>query len=154
MVKGSDKIKTRLTEKLLMAAYKSKIVKFKLDDNPLQRRIYFLAFLESLKMIFSQYKETCEVLIYYSKIGREDIKELEKNSIKNILRANIDVHSRRLIREFTGDGIKCIEKLQSRCANMTFDDKSRYEIIFQQVTHKLGEYAMSYNKIFKNEQAL
>ena len=46
----------RLTEKLLTTAYKSKIIKFKLDDYPLQPRIYFLTFLESLEMIFSQYK--------------------------------------------------------------------------------------------------
>ena len=35
-----------------------------------------------------------------------------------ILHANIDVHSRRLIAEFSKDGIKCIEKLQSHCGNM------------------------------------
>ena len=70
------------------------------------------------------------------------------------MHANIDVHSRRLIAEFPGDGIKCIEKLQSHCANMTFSDKSRYDRIFQQVTHKGGEYAMNYIKIFQNAQAL
>ena len=40
---------------------------------------------------------------------------------------NIDVHSRRLISEFPKYGLKCIEKLQSHCANMTFADKSRYD---------------------------
>ena len=38
----------------------------------------------------------------------------------NLLHTNIDVHSRRLIADFPGYGIKCIEKLQSHCANMTF----------------------------------
>ena len=33
---------------------------------------------------------------------------------------------------------KCLEKLQSHCANMTFADKSRYDRTFQQVTHKRG----------------
>ena len=42
--------------KLLTTAYKTKIVKFKLDEDPLQFWIYFLTFLVSLKMIFSQYK--------------------------------------------------------------------------------------------------
>ena len=55
------------------------------------------------------------------------------------MRDNIDVHSRRLIAEFPRDGIKCIEKLQSHCANMTFADKSRYDRTFQQVTHKGGD---------------
>ena len=53
--------------KLLTTAYKSKIIKFKLDEDPIQRRIYFLAFIDSLDMIFSKYRETCEVFPYYPK---------------------------------------------------------------------------------------
>ena len=51
-------------------------------------------------MIFSQYKETCEVLLDYPKIGGENIKNFLKKDIKNILYANIDVHSRRLNADF------------------------------------------------------
>ena len=57
--------------------------------------------------------------------------------------ANIDVQRRILIAEFPGYGIKCIEKLQSHCANMTFADKSIYDRIFQQVTHEGREYVMN-----------
>ena len=64
----------------------------------------------------------------------------------NILNANIDVHRRRLISEFPGDGVKCIAKLQSHCANMTFSDKSRFDRIFQKVIHKGGELEMNYIK--------
>ena len=46
-----------------------------MDEDPLQRRIYFLTFVESLEMIFSQYTETCEVLLDYPKIGGDDIIE-------------------------------------------------------------------------------
>ena len=53
------KLCARLMSKLLTTAYKSKIVRFKLDEDPLQYRIYFITFVESLEMIFSQYKETC-----------------------------------------------------------------------------------------------
>ena len=70
------------------------------------------------------------------------------------MHANIDVNIRRLIAEFPIDGIKCIEKLKSHCANMTFSDKIIYDSTFQQVTHKGGEYAMSYNKRFHNAHAL
>ena len=70
------------------------------------------------------------------------------------MHANIDLYRRRLIAEFRADGIKCIEKLQSDCANMTFTEKSRYDRIFQQVTHKGGEFAMNYIKIFQNVQTL
>ena len=67
------KLCAKLTEKLLMTAYKLKIIKFKFDEDPLQHRIYFLTLIESLEMIFSKYKETCEVLLYYLAIGEEDI---------------------------------------------------------------------------------
>ena len=128
-----------LTEKLLTTAYKSNIIRFKMDQDPLQRQIYFFTFIDSLDMIFSQYRETCQVLLDYPKIGGNYvIKDYEKKAIRNLLHANIDVHSRRLIAEFPKDGIKCIQKLQSHCANMTFADKSRYDSNFQQVTHKGG----------------
>ena len=61
-----------------MTAYKSKIIKFKLDEDPFQRHIYFLIFVESLEMIFSQYKETCEVLPDYPQIGGGNIKDFVK----------------------------------------------------------------------------
>ena len=75
-------------------------------------------------------------------------------ALKKLLHANSCVHSRRLIAEFPEDGIKCMEKLQSHCANMTFADKSRHDRTFQQVTHKGGESAINYIKRFQNAQAL
>ena len=78
-----------------------------MDEDPLQRRIYFLTFIDSLDMIFSQYKETCEVLLDYPKIGGDDIiEDFAKKAIRNLLHAHIDVHSRRLISEFSIYGIK------------------------------------------------
>ena len=59
-----------LMENLLTTAYKSKIIRFKMDEDPLQRQIYFLTFVESLEMIFSQYTEICEVLLDYPKNRR------------------------------------------------------------------------------------
>ena len=59
----------------MTTAYKSKIIRFKMDEDPLQRRIYFLMFIDSLDMIFSQYRETCEVLPDYPKIGGDDVIE-------------------------------------------------------------------------------
>ena len=88
-----------------------------MDEDPLQRRIYFLTFIELLEMIFSQYSENCEVLLDDTKIGGDDVIEYyAKKYIRNLLHANIDVHSRRLIAEFSKDGIQRIERLQSHCA--------------------------------------
>ena len=106
-------------------------------------------------MIFSHYRETCEVLLDYPKIGRDDfIEDYAQKAIRNFLHANIDVHSRRLIAEFPKDGVKCIENLQSHCANMAFADKSRYDRTFQQVTHKGRESEINYIKRFQNSHAL
>ena len=98
-----------LTEKLLTTAYKSKIIRFKMDEDPLQRRVYFLTFIDSLDMIFFQYRETCEVLLDYPKIVGDNVKNYAKQAIRNLLHANSDVHSRRLIAQFQKDGIKFIE---------------------------------------------
>ena len=74
-----------------------------MDEDLLQRRIYFITFIESLDMIYSQYKETCEVILDYPKILVEDIRDYVKKEIRNLIHANIDVHSRSLIAEFPGD---------------------------------------------------
>ena len=83
-----------------------------MDEDPLQRQIYFLTFVESLEMIFSQFTENFEVILVSTKIRVDDIEDYTKKSIRNILHSNIDVHSRRLIVEFPKDEIKCIEKFQ------------------------------------------
>ena len=49
---------------------------------------------------------------------------------RNLLNANIDVHIIRLIYEFPGDGVECISKIQSHCANMIFAGKDRYNRLF------------------------
>ena len=56
--------------------------------------------------------------------------------------------------EFAGDGVKCVSKLQSHCANMTFSDKSIHDRLLQQVTHKAGESEMNYIKRLQDAQDL
>ena len=104
---------------------------------------------------FSQYRETCEVILDYPKIGRDDvIEDYAKKAIRNLLHANIDVHIRILIAELPKYGVKCIEKLISHCVNMSFSDKSRYDRTFQQVTHKGGESAINNIKRFHSSQKM
>ena len=55
-----------------------------MGEDPLQHQIYFLTFVESLEMIFSQYTKTCEVILDYPKIGGDDIEDYAKKSIRNI----------------------------------------------------------------------
>ena len=53
-----------------------------MDEDLLQRQIYFLIFVESLDLIFSQYTETCELILDYPKIGGDDIEDYAKNGHK------------------------------------------------------------------------
>ena len=46
------KLCPRLTAKFLTTSYKSKIIRFKLDEDPLHHQIYFLTLEEVLDMIF------------------------------------------------------------------------------------------------------
>ena len=68
-----------LTAKLLTTAFKSKMIRLKLDEDPLQRRIYCLTFIDSLNLVFSLYRDTYEVLRYYPKMEGEIYKRLCKN---------------------------------------------------------------------------
>ena len=124
--KDPIKLCATLTVKLLTTAYKSKTIRFKMDEDPLERRIYFLTFIDSFDMIFSHYRETCEVLLDYPKLGGDAvIEDYAKKAIRNLLYANI-----------------------------AFDDKSIYARTLQQVTHKGGESEINYIKGFQNAHAL
>ena len=91
-------------------------------------------------------KYFAQIASHQAELRRGHAKYFFKRDIRNILHANIDVHRGRLISEFPGYGLKCIEKIQSYCANMPFADKSSYDRIFQQVTYKGGESAMNHIK--------
>ena len=62
-----------LTAKLLTGSYKSKVINFTLDEDPLQRRVYFPSFVNSLKIVLSKFKETYRVLMDYPSIRGEDL---------------------------------------------------------------------------------
>ena len=76
------------------------------------------------------------------------LKIMQKRLLK-LFHENIGLRSRILIAVLPNDGVKCIEELQSHCANMTFSDKSRYDRTFQQVTHKEGGSEINYIKRFQ-----
>ena len=60
-------------------------------------------------MIFSQYRETYEVMEDYPIMGGGNVNDFSKQAIRNLLHKNSCVHIRILIAEFPEDGIKCLE---------------------------------------------
>ena len=61
----NDYIKNRanLTAKLLKELYNSKATIFKLDGDPIHRRVYLLNSMMSLKILLSKFRETCIMLM-------------------------------------------------------------------------------------------
>ena len=46
-----------LKAKVIISAYKSKVIKFKLDEDPLQRQVYLLSFMIYLKIVYHNLRE-------------------------------------------------------------------------------------------------
>ena len=92
----------KLTAKLLTATYKSKIIRLKLDKEPLQHRVYLLSFMNSLKIVLSKFSEAYMLLMEYPFVGEEEIPDYNKNSTWNLLHAYIDAHSKILTNECPG----------------------------------------------------
>ena len=65
-----DRIKkcAKLTSNIPKAAYKSKVVKLKLEEDLLQLRVYLISFMNSLKIILSQFSEKYMLLMDYPSI--------------------------------------------------------------------------------------
>ena len=62
-----DRIKQclNLTVKLPKYAYKSMVIKLKLDKDPLQNWVYLLSFINSLKILLDQFSEAYMLLMDY-----------------------------------------------------------------------------------------
>ena len=60
-----------LTDKLHTAAYKSKVIKLKLYKDTLHTQFYFLSFMNSLKILLSQFSETYMLIMEYPSTREE-----------------------------------------------------------------------------------
>ena len=56
-----------------------------------------------------------------------------------MLNACIGANSKRLIDEYTGDGVQAISRLLYQCENIKISDQSIYNRLFQQVIQNQGE---------------
>ena len=101
-------------------------------------------------MIFSQYTETCEVIIDDPKIGWDDIEYYEKKAIRNISHAKNWCTHHKIDCWVPNDWNKVHQKLQSHCANMTFSEKVDMTGIFNSSHIKGGD--LQWN-IYKNLNA-
>ena len=145
----------KLTAKLLTSAYKSRVINSKLDKDQPQLRFYDLSFMNSLKIVLSQFSETYMLLMDYPSIRGRKLPYYAKNATWNLLYAYKDAHSQRLIDECPGDGVQDTSRLKSQCSNMTFADQSRYyNRMFQKVVHQGGDSEINYIKRFHNAKAL
>ena len=62
-----------IISKIPTAAYKSKVIKLKLNEDPLHRRVYFLSFMNSLKIVLSSFSYIYTFLMDYTSIRGKEI---------------------------------------------------------------------------------
>ena len=84
------------------------------------------------------------LLMEYPSIRGEEFPYYAKKAIWNLLYEYIDTYSQSLIDEYPVDGVQAITTFHYQCSNMTFADKSRYNILFQRVIYKVGDTAINY----------
>ena len=98
----------KLTAKLTTAAYKSKVVGFKLEDDQLHHLVYLLSFIHSLKNLLSQLSETYMLLMYYPAIRGWGVIGFAKKATWNLLNEYIDTHLQIIIDECPGNILQAI----------------------------------------------
>ena len=92
-----------------------------------------------LKIVLLQFSDTYMLLMDYPYIGEEEITDNDKKATWKVLHAYIDANSQRLIDKCSVEGAQSISIFQSQCTNIIFAEKIIYNIIFQQVMHKVEE---------------
>ena len=105
--KNQHQIKTRFNEPikkcanlkadLLTVVYKSTVISFKLYEDTLQLRFYYLYFMNLLQIVLSISKETYILLMDCPSIRGVDFPYYYKKDTWNLLHAYIDAHSQILI---------------------------------------------------------
>ena len=122
---------SNITAKLLTLDYKPRVMNFKLDEDLLHHRVYFLSFMNSLPILFSPISELYMLLMDYPSTRGEELPYYSKKSTWDLLYAYIDSHSKILVDECPGNGVQDISRFKYQCANMTFAEKNRYNRMFQ-----------------------
>ena len=107
---SNDPIKkcSKITAKLLRSAYKSRFTAFKLDDDPLQCRVYLLSLINSIKTVLSLFKETYMLIMDYPYIRRNYFLDYAKNTTWEMFHAYINAQSKRIIDEYPVDVVQTI----------------------------------------------
>ena len=98
-------------------------MKFKLDEDPLHLRDYLLNLMNSLKIVLSEFKQTCMLIMEYSYKEGEEIQEYTKQATWNLFDAFIDTYIRKLIYEYPGNVLEAITILKYQCENMNSAEK-------------------------------
>ena len=126
----------KLTANILTSAYKLKVITFKLDEDPLQSQVYFLSFMNSLKLFLSQFKENFLLSMDYPSTRRKDMSDYSKKATCKPFNSYIDEHIQILIDEYPVYGVQAIIILQYQCENMTIVDQIIYNRLFQKLIPK------------------
>ncbi|MGH3053556.1 MAG: hypothetical protein ACRDL7_01085, partial [Gaiellaceae bacterium] len=104
----------KLTKKLLDAASRLKVKVLKKEDIPLQRRMKFQAFTNSIIPVLRTDQRTSAILT--NRTVNHDVEEAAKLAFHSLLHTYVEDHYRTYLQRHPEDGCKAFDELRKHCA--------------------------------------
>ena len=150
-IKKDERKRSKLTSRLISAADKIKIKKFRIDPNPRNRRLKFMQFVEEINNVLSMSYKTEYILKSYPTISVPDKKhDYVSQSFFIFLSSFVDLEAKSVIEQAGNNGIKAIQLLQAYCARSTPQDKLTIEEGFNNTKQYSNETASKYISRFRD----
>ncbi|MGH3053803.1 MAG: hypothetical protein ACRDL7_02360, partial [Gaiellaceae bacterium] len=137
------------------AASRLKLKPLKKEDIPLQRRLKFQAFVNSIIPVLSTDTRTQPILASWpNAMVRDGIKEEALIAFYALLHTYVKDHYRTYLQRHLNDGCEAFLQLQRHCAQSTAEDKAIYNRKFLQLDQGPSELASSYIERFNKAHKL
>ena len=150
-----EKLRVRLTKKLIEAADKVDLRKLKIDHNPKNRRIKFMHFIENIINIFALFSAIEHVIRNYPTIAELQEKYSHFSfAIFTILNICVDLEAKEVIKESNTEGIMAIHMQRDYCARITPQDQCRCEEAFNSTKQFTNETTSKYIGKFRDAKLL
>jgi hypothetical protein len=143
------KLVAKILKKLLQDAKLQRLTSFKMNPEPLNRRIEFHEWVQSIKPLLHCYIHLQDILENYPKeIKTKDVSIIGNEVLYVFLRSYVDKSIKNMFDAFPNDGAACLDLLKRHCAQITPTDKSNYYTMFATWTHRRDEPVINYLRQF------
>ena len=149
------KLVAKILKKLLQDAKLQRLTSFKMNPEPLNRRIEFHEWVQSIKPLLHCYIHLQDILENYPKeIKTKDVSIIGNEVLYVFLRSYVDKSIKNMFDAFPNDGAACLDLLKRHCAQITPTDKSNYYTMFATLTHRRDEPVINYLRRFTDAKVL